>query len=47
MPNNENGFSWRSRFKSFVYAWDGMKQFLKTELVLVIHVHMSAVLLFF
>jgi diacylglycerol kinase len=31
MPNNENGFSWRSRFKSFTYAWDGIMQFLKTE----------------
>ena len=31
MPNNENRFSWHSRFKSFVYAWDGIKQFIKTE----------------
>ena len=31
MPNIENRFSWASRFKSFVYAWNGILQFLKTE----------------
>jgi len=31
MPKNEPRFSWQSRFKSFVYAWEGLAQFLKTE----------------
>jgi diacylglycerol kinase len=45
MPINENGFSWHSRFKSFVYAWDGMKQFLKTEHNARIHLVITAIVI--
>ncbi|MEO6069027.1 MAG: diacylglycerol kinase family protein [Chitinophagaceae bacterium] len=31
MPKTGTGFSWRSRATSFGYAWEGIRQFLKTE----------------
>jgi diacylglycerol kinase (ATP) len=43
MPNNDNGFSWMHRFKSFTYAWSGIVLFLKTEHNARIHLALTIV----
>jgi diacylglycerol kinase len=45
MTNKENKFSWRSRLKSFVYAWSGIRAFIKTEHNARIHLALTIVVL--
>jgi len=40
MPNKKT-FSWRARFRSFHYAWDGIRAVLRTEHNTYIHLGLS------